>query len=384
MLNKEQLKSVVAMTPVILKKKSLESLKPLRIFTPFTVRNALYMSIPTGIILTFIMLLGKLNTQTWTLSPDFHFVLTLSLNCALFFLLFLYVFSIIKSHISVTWRFVLATIGALTIAASFSLISNWVKNQMYEGLLWEHIGSNVLKDSLIAVTTIMITVLIYLLSRRHQMEMENERLQSENLLIRYETLESQLDPHFLFNSLNTLSGLIGTDDDKAQQYLMQLASTYRYTIQQNKLVPLPDELAFTNAYLYMMKIRYGENLSVIQNLKEVEKGYFVIPISVQLLVENAIKHNIISNRHPLTITIETTDHNSLCISNPICAKEDDSASEGIGLSNMDKRYELIADEHISIRNDGTVFCVEIPLIPAQKAESILSNHGEEISNVNNQ
>ena len=95
-----------------------------------------------------------------------------------------------------------------------------------------------IKDGLIVITTIMITLLIYNLNRRHQMMLENERLQSENLLVHYETLESQLDPHFLFNSLNTLSGLIGMDDDKAQEYLQQLASTYRYTIQQNKLVPI--------------------------------------------------------------------------------------------------------------------------------------------------
>ena len=378
MLNKERLKSVVTMTPAILKRKSLETLKPLRMVTPFTVRNALYMSIPTGILLTVIMLLGKLNTQTWTVSPDFHFVLTLSLNCALFFLLFLYVFSILKSGMRVAWRFALATIGALVIAASFSLLSNWVKNQMYEGQLLEHLGDNVLKDSLIAVITILITVLIYMLSRRHQMEMENERLQSENLLVRYETLENQLDPHFLFNSLNTLSGLIGTDDEKAQAYLMQLASTYRYTIQQNKLVPLADELAFADAYLYMMNIRYGDSLTVVRHFDEVQSGYYVVPISVQLLIENAIKHNVVSNRHPLTITVASTGHGSLRVSNSMCPKEEDSTSEGIGLSNMDKRYELIAGEHISVSNDGTTFSVEIPLIPAQKAEAILAKLGEEM------
>ncbi len=352
-------------------------MKPLRIFTPFTVRNALYVALPTGFILTVITLLGKLNTQTWTVAPDFHFVLTLSLNCALFFLLFLYVFSIIKSGMSEAWRFVLASLGALVIAAAFSLLSNWVKNQMYEGQLLEHIGNNVLKDSLIAVTTIMITVLIYLLSRRHQMEMEYEHLQAENLLIRYETLENQLDPHFLFNSLNTLSGLIGTDDDKAQEYLMQLASTYRYTIQQNKLVPLADELSFTNAYLYMMNIRYGDNLTVVQHLDGVQSGYYVVPISVQLLLENAIKHNVVSNRHPLTVTIEAIGQDTLRVRNPLCAKEEDTTTEGIGLSNLDKRYELIAGEHISVSNDGTEFCVDIPLVPANRVGSILSKMGED-------
>ena len=238
--------------------------------------------------------------------------------------------------------------------------------------------NNVLKDSLIAVITILITVLIYMLSRRHQMEMENERLQSENLLVRYETLENQLDPHFLFNSLNTLSGLIGTDDEKAQAYLMQLASTYRYTIQQNKLVPLADELAFADAYLYMMNIRYGDSLTVVRHFDEVQSGYYVVPISVQLLIETAIKHNVVSNRHPLTITVASTGHGSLRVSNSMCPKEEDSTSEGIGLSNMDKRYELITGEHISVSNDGTTFSVEIPLIPAQKAEAILAKLGEEM------
>ncbi len=351
-------------------------LKPLRVINPFTIRNAILVSLPAGIILTGIMMIGHLNTQTWTIDENFHLVLSLCLNCSLFFVLFLYVFTILKSKLPLGWRFTIAIGGSLVLTALFSLLSFALQRFIYEGVMTDqYYSTHFIKDGMIVLTTLMIAVLIFSLSRRNQMALENERLQSENLLIRYETLESQLDPHFLFNSLNTLSGLIGTDDDKAQEYLQQLASTYRYTIQQNKLVPIADELAFADAYLYMMGIRYGENLSVVKRLDGI-KGY-VVPISVQLLLENAMKHNVVSKKHPLQITMETTDHGTLRVSNPICLKEE-SKTAGIGLSNMDKRYGLIAGEHISVQNDNSVFSVEIPLIPEDKAVGILTKLDENI------
>ena len=350
-------------------------LKPLHVINPFTVRNALWLSLPAGLILTGIMALGHLNTETWTLASNYHPALSLALNCGLFFVLFLFVFSVVKSKLPVVWRFVLASVGSLLIAAVFSLLSIWLQHVIYEEFMVEQAySSNVIKDGLIVITTIMITLLIYNLTRRHQMMLENERLQSENLLVHYETLESQLDPHFLFNSLNTLSGLIGMDDDKAQEYLQQLASTYRYTIQQNKLVPIKDELRFADAYLNMMNIRYGNNLKVVRQLDGVE-GY-VVPISVQQLIENALKHNVVSDKHPLEIRIEVTENGTLRVSNRLCPKET-TESEGVGLANLDKRYELIAGEHISMHHDNEQFVVEIPLISRQKAMEILDRMKEE-------
>lgn len=351
-------------------------LKPLHVINPFTVRNALWLSLPAGLILTGIMTLGHIDTETWTLAPNFHPALILALNCALFFVLFLFVFSIVKSKLPVAWRFVLATVGSLLIAAVFSLLSIGLQHLIYEEFMIDKAYSgNIIKDGLIVITTIMITLLIYNLSRRHQMMLENERLQSENLLVHYETLESQLDPHFLFNSLNTLSGLIGMDDDKAQEYLQQLASTFRYTIQQNKLVPINDELRFADAYLNMMNIRYGNNLKVVRQLDGVE-GY-VVPISVQQLIENALKHNVVSDKHPLEIRIEVTENSTLRVSNRLCPKET-TESEGVGLANLDKRYELIAGEHISMYHDNEQFVVEIPLISRQKAMEILDRMKEEV------
>ncbi len=349
-------------------------LKPLHVINPFTVRNALWLSLPAGIILTGIMTMGHLDTATWTIASSYHPALSLALNCGLFFVLFLFVFSIVKSKLPVVWRFVLATAGSLLIAAVFSLLSIGLQRLVYEEFMIDKAYSgNMIKDGLIVITTIMITLLIFSLSRRHQMMLENERLQSENLLVRYETLESQLDPHFLFNSLNTLSGLIGMDDDKAQEYLQQLASTYRYTIQQNKLVPIEEELRFADAYLYMMNIRYGNNLKVVRRLDGVE-GY-VVPISVQQLLENVLKHNVVSDKHPLEIRLEATSNGTLRVSNRICPKEA-IESEGVGLANLDKRYELIAGEHISVRSDNEMFVVDIPLISREKAMELLDRMKE--------
>ena len=162
-------------------------LKPLHVINPFTVRNALWLSLPAGIILTGIMTMGHLDTATWTIASSYHPALSLALNCGLFFVLFLFVFSIVKSKLLVVWRFVLATAGSLLIAAVFSLLSIGLQRLVYEEFMIDKAYSgNMIKDGLIVITTIMITLLIFSLSRRHQMMLENERLQSENLLVRYE------------------------------------------------------------------------------------------------------------------------------------------------------------------------------------------------------
>jgi LytS/YehU family sensor histidine kinase len=187
-------------------------------------------------------------------------------------------------------------------------------------------------------------------------------LQAEYMKTRFMALKNQVDPHFLFNSLNTLSSLIKTDTDKAQEYVQQLSYVFRYTLQNKEINTLEEELKFTLAYCHLMQIRYGDNLQIIQ---KVDTAYFtrsIVPLSLQTLVENAIKHNVVSNKQPLSITFSTSENETIAVSNPVQPKKDAESGESIGLSNLAERYRLLWNREIAIRNDGNVFEVEIPLI----------------------
>lgn len=319
------------------------------------------MSLITALIITAVMFIAVLRD---TMDVDIRrVVISLLLNVALTFLVFAYSFVVVRSRMHLALRCLVTIVGAFLIAFVFSMISFKLRVLIYgaDSLHYPMIVG-IFRGLSAAIFAVFITLLLLSLTRQHQIELDNEQLRSENLLIRYDSLEKQLDPHFMFNSLNTLSGLIGVDDEKAQVYLQQLASTSRYKIQRNGSVTLAEELAFTNSYIYMMKIRYGDNLIIQQSIPQEALQLFVVPISLQLLVENALKHNVISLRHPLTITIDVTENNHLRVRNPKQPKVGVEPKTGFGLDNLAQRYELRFKKQISIVDNDTEFCVELPLI----------------------
>ena len=180
----------------------------------------------------------------------------------------------------------------------------------------------------------------------------------------YEALKNQVNPHFLFNSLNTLNSLIKIDADKAQNYVQQLSSVFRYTLQNQEIITLKEEMDFTQSYCQLMQIRYGENLKFVQQIDEKYYSYKIMPLSLQILVENAIKHNVVSNKHPLTIIIKTTVDDNIIVSNPIQPKIKPEQGNGIGLVNLSERYRLMWKKEISIDKKNDMFEVTIPLIQA--------------------
>lgn len=213
---------------------------------------------------------------------------------------------------------------------------------------------------------IILPVLISYLMRSMHLEkiaaIENETLRAENLNSRYEALKNQLDPHFLFNSMNTLKSLITIDSVKAENYVQQLSTVLRYTLQKKEVVTLAEELKSTADYCRMLKIRYGDNLQFNHHIEhERYDNYLVLPLAIQGLVENVIKHNVISSKQPLTIQITTDDSNHLIVSNKIQPKITEEESSGIGLANLTERYRLRWNENVEICNDGTNFSVTLPL-----------------------
>ena len=193
--------------------------------------------------------------------------------------------------------------------------------------------------------------------------LENEQLRSENLVNQYEALKSQLNPHMLFNSLNTLYSLIRESPDKAQNYLQELSRVMRYTLHDNlsHTVSLNEEMSFVHSYLYLLQMRYEDNLHFDIDIPQELLQRQVPPMAVQMLVENAVKHNEISNRNPLTIRIHA-EGNGLCVSNRIQPKLTDSSSTCIGLANLSKRYRLLFGKDITIEESNNDFKVTLPLI----------------------
>lgn len=190
------------------------------------------------------------------------------------------------------------------------------------------------------------------------------KLERERMLFEYEHLKSQVNPHFLFNSLNTLSSLIEDDRDMAQEYTVHLSDMYRrmLTFKDKDLMPLKDELEVVKHYMYIQKSRFGDAIQMNVNVpSDVAEGGRVVPLALQLLVENAIKHNIVSQAQPLVINIEA-DKEYIKVSNTLQAKISKEKGAGLGLVNIRRRYGLLTDKRMSYGMNENEFVVLLPLL----------------------
>jgi sensor histidine kinase YesM len=192
---------------------------------------------------------------------------------------------------------------------------------------------------------------------------QGEKLKQEAIALQYQVMQNQVNPHFLFNSLNTLGSLIDIDQQKAKEFTRELSMFYRELLyfKDKDLVPLDEELNFLKKYIYLQKIRFGENFEVQILMKEVN-GYEVIPMSIQMLVENAVKHNIISKDNPLNIIIGQSDDSEIFVENNLQLKENVSDSNHIGLKNLTERYQFLTGKKMVIAKNDHFFRVSVPLI----------------------
>lgn len=197
---------------------------------------------------------------------------------------------------------------------------------------------------------------------RHSVE-ETENLKRENLNAQLDALRTQVNPHFLFNNLNTLASLIPENPQHATDFVQQLSKVYRHILEvkDEKSILLKDELTVLKAYAFLLQTRFGNNLSVNINIPDEKLNKRIVPLSLQLLMENAIKHNIVSADKPLQIHI-FSDNGSLVVDNNLQIKKQISESTGIGLDNIRNRYKLLGDKPVQVTETETNFTVSIPLI----------------------
>ena len=189
-----------------------------------------------------------------------------------------------------------------------------------------------------------------------------QKLREENLIFQNETLKSQVNPHFLFNSLNTISSLIRTKPETAERFVMNLSSVYRYILEngQKDSVPLQYELDFIAGYFDLHRIRGEEKIELIINAPDAA-GFSILPVSLQVLVENAIKHNIATRENPLIIEV-TVEDKLIVIKNNLQKMAMQIASTKIGLKNLAERLKLSTGRSLVIEETDSYFIVKIPLI----------------------
>lgn len=215
---------------------------------------------------------------------------------------------------------------------------------------------------LVSLLVMGVNIGVMFFQRWQTSQLEAERLKQANLESQIQILTQQLDPHFLFNNFNTLSSLIEENPAKANQFLWKLSDVYRYVLsnRKQKIVPLKEELQMIEAYVHLLRERFGEHLTVHNTISTEAKDLFIPVLALQNLVENAVKHNIINAQHPLAISIYA-DNDWLVVENTFQPKLHTEHSSKLGLKNIQDRYKLLSKKKISIEQTPDVFRVRLPL-----------------------
>lgn len=224
--------------------------------------------------------------------------------------------------------------------------------------------SNVGIITMLVEFVIGMTIFLFFLSKNYAERLSEKyeamaAVEKQAEKYRFETLKNQINPHFLFNTLNTLSGLIYINTEKADEFINRFANIYRYVlnVQDMDVVSLEMELNFVEDYIYLNNIRFDGQIELTDRIED--RSQFIIPMALQILLENAIKHNIFSAADPLKIAIEDQD-GFLVIENNLNLREDNEPSYGLGIKNLVQRYASFSDQNIEIIQTKNKFTIRLP------------------------
>lgn len=267
---------------------------------------------------------------------------------------------------------------------TYGLLASFVANWIYRfgdiyffdmGEVWSSVNlfNPELTFSLLVIYMMVFSFDFYFQAnmKRKEDQLQLEKLKQENMLAQYLNLKSQIEPHFLFNSLSVLSSIINSNADLATEFTLRLSRILRYVIEKNELflVPLSDEIIFVENYLFLIQTRF-ENGIVFENTideKLIESAH-IPPVSLQLLIENAIKHNKFTDSKPLNIRLYSKN-SMLIVENNIKLRTDIKETTEQGLENLSQRFVLISDQSISIEKTDLIFRVSLPILNKDQYES---------------
>ena len=204
----------------------------------------------------------------------------------------------------------------------------------------------------------------YVLEKYKESVQEKEMLQQLSMEQEFDTLKSQVNPHFLFNCFNTLSSLISDDKQKAEVFLNELSKVYRYLLRNNEdgLSTVGNEIKFIQSYYRLLQTRHGEAVQLNMEIDKRYEAYLLPSLSLQLLVENVVKHNVLSKNRPLEIDIFTTAGNKLVVNNNLQRRTIKAPSNKVGLENIKAKYNLLKQPGFQVMEDEKNFTVVLPLI----------------------
>jgi len=253
--------------------------------------------------------------------------------------------------------------NASVIISILVLILNYILPHFQEIKLSVVLFNNIIIA--IVINTIVVSILegYYYFKQWKTSLVQAEQLKRENIQSQFEALKNQVDPHFLFNSLNTVYSLIDPHPEKAKEFITKFSKIYRYVldVKDKIVVKLSEEIDFINSFIFLQKIRHEGNLEISIEIDAKKLNNYIPPLSLQMLVENAIKHNIISDKMPLKISI-TDKNNYLVIKNNIQLKDNMIESTKIGLNNLTERYKHISDSIPEFYIKNNEYIAEIPLL----------------------
>ena len=229
---------------------------------------------------------------------------------------------------------------------------------------WLQFRIDFFRAILIAFAVIAFNLFYHAMRQRQEMENEMELLQKEIVTSKYKSLKSQISPHFLFNSLNTLTSLMYEDRDLASDFVSRLASSYRYILdnREEDLVSLDKELSFLDSFIFMMNVRHEKALKINTNVHQRSEHFLIPTLSLQMLVENALKHNFYSKEKPLKINIYTVGTLAIVVENNLQPRDLDKESTKLGLNNIRKRYAFYTNQEVTVESDENSFKVTMPLL----------------------
>jgi sensor histidine kinase YesM len=231
---------------------------------------------------------------------------------------------------------------------------------------WPYITTSIIYVLLISFIMSLIFTAIGFFKAWKQEMINAEKLKTEMMAYRYESLRNQINPHFLFNSFNVLSDLVYADQAMAVKFINQLSELFRYVLdsRDKELVPLKDELDFMHSYVYLLKTRFEDKLDLVIDLKA-EPDELIVPMTLQMLVENAVKHNEVSDAFPLRINIRRNE-SYLEVENSLKIKKVGEDSKNTGLKNIIQQFSYFTDKQVEVRDHDGKFLVRVPILKASE------------------
>ena len=314
-----------------------------RVYYYFNIRIQWYYAFATILAITFLIL--EINSLT---EPIVRRFFPPALNKIKYKIAFFIAGSITATTLTITIVLVMGMI-----VHPFSLKDNIVPLKLNLMYCW-----------LVNLLYHLINAIFFYFKEYKSTSLEAEQLKNITAQAELQLIKSQVNPHFLFNNLNVLSALIMKDNQEANKFIEEFSKVYRYILSnhEKEVVELKTELEFIQPYIFLLQKRFADALVININIHESYEAYYIIPASLQMLIENAIKHNVVSRNKPLMIEVHSNGNNTIVVSNNLQAKQTMEVSTGIGLQNIIKRYKLVSNKEVKIHAGVNDFTVTLPLL----------------------